>query len=207
MPAEPHYPLSFQKSLKKFVLAITAFGTFAGCAHAQSSVTLYGVVDDGFDINTNSGGERLYALTSAGAIQNSRWGLRGSEDLGGGLKAIFKLENGFDINSGKFSQGGLEFGRNAFVGLEGPYGTVTLGRQYDSVADYIGEFEVGDQWGGALTAHTGDIDNVNNSFRTNNSIKYKSVDYAGMTFEGMYSFGGVCRFDQPEPGFFFWRRL
>jgi len=178
--------------MKKLPLAFAALVAVAGIAKAQSSVTMYGVADDGFVVNTNSGGKHLYALTSSGAIQNSRWGLRGEEDLGGGVKAIFKLENGFDINTGKLSQGGLEFGRNAFVGVQSPYGTVTLGRQYDSVVDYIGEFEVGDQWGGAFTAHTGDIDNVNNSFRTNNSVKYASPSYAGITFQGMYSFGGVA---------------
>jgi len=178
--------------MKMSSLALAALVAVAGIAKAQSSVTLYGVADDGLVLNTNSAGKHLYALASTGAIQNSRWGLRGTEDLGGGVKAIFKLENGFDINTGKFSQGGLEFGRNAFVGVQSSYGTVTLGRQYDSVVDFIGEFEAGDQWGGAFAAHTGDIDNVNNSFRTNNSLKYTSQSYAGITLQGMYSFGGVA---------------
>ena len=80
--------------MKKSLLALAALGTFAGVAHAQSSVTLYGIVDAGFAYNNNSGGQKLYA-TSAGNLQGDRWGLRGTEDLGGGLKALFVLENGF----------------------------------------------------------------------------------------------------------------
>jgi predicted porin len=176
--------------MKKSLLALAALGAFAGAAHAQSSVTLYGIIDEGFNINTNYGGSHLYNLSS-GVLQGSRWGLRGAEDLGGGLKAVFVLENGFDVNSGKLGQGGLMFGRQAYVGLSSSqYGTVTLGRQYDSVVDYVGPLEVGDQWGGYIAAHPDDLDNFNNAYRTNNTIKFTSANYAGLTFGGTYSFGG-----------------
>ncbi|MFL9901863.1 porin [Paraburkholderia fungorum] len=175
--------------MKKSLLALAALGAFAGVAHAQSSVTLYGIIDEGFNINTNSGGKHLYNLSS-GVLQGSRFGLRGTEDLGGGLKAIFVLENGFDVNNGKLGQGGLMFGRQAYVGLSSQFGTVTLGRQYDSVVDYVGPLEVGDQWGGYIAAHPGDIDNFNNAYRTNNTVKYTSANYGGLTFGGTYSFGG-----------------
>ena len=175
--------------MKKSLLALAALGTFAGVAHAQSSVTLYGIIDEGFNINTNSGGQHLYNLSS-GVLQGSRFGLRGTEDLGGGLKAIFVLENGFDVNSGKLGQGGLMFGRQAYVGLSSQAGTVTLGRQYDSVVDYVGPLEAGDQWGGYIAAHPGDLDNFNNAYRTNNTVKFASKNYGGLTFGGTYSFGG-----------------
>ncbi|WP_213299303.1 porin [Paraburkholderia sacchari] len=176
--------------MKKSLLALAALGAFAGVAHAQSSVTLYGIIDEGFNINTNSGGKHLYNLSS-GVMQGSRFGLRGAEDLGGGLKAVFVLENGFDVNTGKLGQGGLMFGRQAYVGLSSSqYGTVTLGRQYDSVVDYVGPLEAGDQWGGYLAAHPQDLDNFNNAYRTNNTVKFTSVNYAGLTFGGTYSFGG-----------------
>jgi predicted porin len=177
--------------MKKSLLALAALGAFAGVAHAQSSVTLYGIIDEGFNINTNSGGKHLYNLSS-GVMQGSRFGLRGTEDLGGGLKAIFVLENGFDVNNGKLGQGGLMFGRQAYVGLSSQFGTVTLGRQYDSVVDYVGPLEAGDQWGGYIAAHPGDIDNFNNAYRTNNTVKYTSVDYGGLKFGGTYSFGGIA---------------
>ncbi|QBQ96603.1 porin [Paraburkholderia pallida] len=176
--------------MKKSLLALAALGAFAGVAHAQSSVTLYGIIDEGFNINTNSGGKHLYNLSS-GVMQGSRFGLRGAEDLGGGLKAVFVLENGFDVNTGKLGQGGLMFGRQAYVGLSSSqYGTVTLGRQYDSVVDYVGPLEAGDQWGGYLAAHPQDLDNFNNAYRTNNTVKFASANYAGLTFGGTYSFGG-----------------
>ena len=177
--------------MKKSLIAMAALSTFVGVAHAQSSVTLYGIVDDGFNFVTNSGGKHLYSLAS-GVMQSDRWGLRGTEDLGGGLNAIFVLENGFDLNSGKLGQGGLEFGRQAYVGLSGKYGGLLLGRQYDSVVDYVGRLEFGDTFGASITAHAGDVDNFNNTYRVNNAIKFKSANYGGLTFGGLYSLGGVA---------------
>jgi predicted porin len=177
--------------MKKSLLALAALGTFAGAAHAQSSVTLYGIVDAGLAYANNIGGNKLYE-TSAGNLQGDRWGLRGTEDLGGGLKALFVLENGFNAYSGKLGQGGDEFGRQAYVGLSSQFGTVTLGRQYDSVVDYTGALEVGSQWATFYAAHPGDLDNMNNTNRVNNSIKYASANYSGITFGGLYSLGGVA---------------
>ncbi|MBU9489733.1 porin [Burkholderia multivorans] len=177
--------------MKKSLLALVALGAFAGAAHAQSSVTLYGIIDEGFIFNNNAKGQHLYGLSS-GVMQGSRFGLRGTEDLGGGLKAIFTLENGFDVNSGRLGQGGLMFGRQAYVGLSSPYGTVTLGRQYDSVVDFVGPLEAGDQWGGYIAAHPGDLDNFNNAYRVNNAVKYTSPSYAGFSFGGLYSLGGIA---------------
>lgn len=115
--------------------ALLAFG--ATTAHAQSNVTLYGVIDEGFNAISNSGGHRLYNMTSAVV---SGWGVTGAEDLGGGYKAIFKLESGFELNNGTLGQGGLMFGRTAYVGMSSPYGTAMLGRQYDLVEDYVAPF-------------------------------------------------------------------
>ncbi|MDR5780396.1 porin [Caballeronia sp. LZ065] len=176
--------------MKKSLLALAALGVFAGAAHAQSSVTLYGIIDAGFVYTNNAAGQKQYQMNS-GNLQGSRWGLRGTEDLGGGLKAIFVLENGFNVFNGRLGQGGAEFGRQAYVGLGSTqFGTVTLGRQYDSVVDYTGAFEVGSQWASYFGAHPGDLDNLNNSNRVNNAIKYTSANYAGFTFGGLYSLGG-----------------
>ena len=183
--------------MKKTVFAAGCLAAFTTCAHAQSSVTLYGIIDEGFNWTSNSGGKSLYNLSS-GVMQGSRWGLRGAEDLGGGLKAIFVLENGFDVNNGSLGQKnrgstqGLMFGRQAYVGLSSPYGTMTLGRQYDSVVDYVGPLEVGTQWGGYIAAHPGDLDNFNNAYRVNNAIKFTSADYSGLRFGGVYSLGGIA---------------
>ncbi len=161
-------------------------------AYAQSSVTLYGVADDGIVYANNAGGHSQTQMNS-GNIMGSRWGLRGSEDLGGGVSAVFVLENGFSVANGKLLQGGDEFGRQAFVGLDSAkLGKLTFGRQYDAVVDFTGPFESGTQWATSLGAHPGDLDNINNSNRTNNSIKYTSSSLAGFTVGGMYSFGGVA---------------
>ncbi|WP_109479365.1 porin [Paraburkholderia sp. C35] len=187
--------------IRKYV----AFGIFAAAlcsmvssqACAQSSVTIYGIVDDGFGWTSNSGGHSLYGMSS-GVIQASRWGFRGTDDLGGGLRALFVLENGFDLNSGSLAQKnrgstqGLMFGRQAYVGISSNYGSVFLGRQYDSVVDYVGPFESGTQWAGYIGAHPGDLDNMNNAYRVNNAIKYTSRSYGGFTFGGLYSLGGVA---------------
>jgi predicted porin len=106
-------------------------------AFSQSSVTLYGVIDAGLTYANNSGGHSVYQMEDS-EIGGDRWGLLGLEDLGGGIKAIFQLENGFSVFTGKYQQGGDEFGRQAYVGLrDANYGTLTLGRQYDSYVSFI----------------------------------------------------------------------
>ncbi|MFL9874324.1 porin [Paraburkholderia megapolitana] len=177
--------------MKKSLIALGATSAlaFAATAHAQSSVTLYGLIDAGLTYTNNQGGSSNFQETS-GSVNGSRFGLRGTEDLGGGLRAIFTLENGFNIANGKLGQNGLEFGRQAFVGLSSlQYGAVTLGRQYDSVVDYLAPLALtGTGYGGTGAAHPFDNDNLDNSFRINNSIKYSSVAYGGLKFGGLYGF-------------------
>ena len=183
--------------MKKTIPMLAALAAFSSVAHAQSSVTLYGLLDTGIAFNSNAKGSQQYSLAS-GNLQGDRWGLRGTEDLGGGLAAIFRLEGGFAINNGTLGQGGDLFGRKAYVGLSSPYGTVTLGRQYDPLGDYVGSFESGNaeelvtatEWGSIYGSHPGDMDNFDNSYRINNSIKFASQNYGGITFGGMYSLGG-----------------
>jgi len=175
--------------MKKTLMVAALTGVFATAAHAQSSVTLYGLIDAGITYTNNQHGHANWQETT-GSVNGSRWGLRGAEDLGGGLKAIFTLENGFGINDGSLKQGGREFGRQAFVGLSSDqFGAVTLGRQYDSMVDYVGPLALtGTQYGGTEFAHPFDNDNLNNSFRVNNSVKYQSVNYGGFKFGALYGF-------------------
>jgi predicted porin len=183
--------------MKRQLGVLALMGTLGTAAHAQSSVTLYGLVDAGFNYTSNAGGSRLFNATS-GVEQANRWGLRGTEDLGGGLKALFVLENGFNLETGALGQNnpgssqGLEFGRQAFVGLSSNYGTVTLGRQYDSMVDFVGPLGTGNQWLGNNAAHPGDLDNFSNLYRVNNAIKYASPIINGFKFGGLYSLGGVA---------------
>src|ERR1700754_65523 len=106
--------------MNKKLAAATALISITSSVHAQSSVTLYGIVDAGLIYSNNvakgSAHGALFQATS-GEINGSRFGLRGAEDLGGGLKAIFVLENGFNVENGKLGQDNKLFGRQAFVGL------------------------------------------------------------------------------------------
>lgn len=179
--------------MNKHAVSLAAAMAFAAPAFAQNSVTLYGVIDEGFNYTNNVQGSHNYELAS-GFAQGSRWGLKGAEDLGNGLKAVFQLENGFDVNSGRLNQGGRMFGRQAYVGLSSQFGTVTLGRQYDSLVDYLAPTTANGSWGGYLLSHPFDNDNTDNSFRVNNTIKYASPDYAGLQFGGTYSFSNDTGF-------------
>ncbi|KWF98411.1 porin [Burkholderia cepacia] len=165
----------------------------ASGAFAQSTVTLYGVIDTGLMYVHNSGGHSSQVLMSTGIQSGSRWGVKGTEDLGGGLAAIFQLENGFDSTSGKFFQGGRQFGRQAYVGLSGKdsWGTVTFGRQYDPLIDKVQPVQ-GDNWLAGFYIAPGDIDNSDNSVRFNNAVKWASPVWNGLQVEAMYSFGGVA---------------
>ena len=119
--------------MKKSAILVAVGALFAGSAYAQSSVTLYGIVDTSIHYinNANQAGNSVTQMES-GAVSNSRWGLKGSEDLGGGNKALFVLESGFNSATGKMSSAGTLFNRQSFVGLQNKdLGTITLGRQYN----------------------------------------------------------------------------
>jgi predicted porin len=173
--------------MKKYLIVFPLIGP--GISFAQSSATLYGILDEGITYTNNQAGAHNIQASS-GSVQGSRFGLKGREDLGDGLGAIFNIESGFDVGSGKLAQGGRMFGRQSYVGLTSSYGTVTLGRQYESVADYLTPFVSNELWGGALFLHSNDVDNTNGGIRLDNALKFKSASYAGLTFGGMYSFGG-----------------
>jgi predicted porin len=100
------------------------------------------------------------------------------------------LESGFNLNSGQFSQTESLFNRQAYVGLQSEqYGTVTLGRQYDSMVDYLAPLsETGGGYGNNLAAHPFDNDNLDNTFSVQNSVKYQSANYGGFKFGGLYGF-------------------
>ncbi|MFL9935474.1 porin [Paraburkholderia sp. RL18-103-BIB-C] len=181
-------------------------GLVSASACAQSSVTLYGLVDAGIGYVNNVasqpgaiGARKIQQTSGIGAP--SRWGLRGVEDLGGGNSAIFTLENGFSVANGTQLQGSRFFGRQAFVGLTNAnLGTMTFGRQYDSVVDFVGPFVSSRQWATQYGAHVGDIDNLYTTFRINNSVKYTSPIYRGLAIGGLYAFSNQAA-GSPGTGF------
>ncbi|MPW22317.1 porin [Paraburkholderia sp. CNPSo 3157] len=178
----------------KKVVALAALGAFAAAAHAQSSVTLYGIISEGVQWSSNQGGHSVVKLDN-GTSQPPRWGLKGTEDLGGGLSAIFTLEGGFDVTNGKLGQSSAAtqriFGRQAFVGLSSrDYGTVTMGRQYDFVYDNLEQFE--GVVANNFAVNVGDSDNAMGGFRYNNAIKYLSPTYNGLTAGAMYGMSNAA---------------
>ncbi|MFB9127389.1 porin [Paraburkholderia dipogonis] len=179
--------------MNKKVFAAATLAVFATAAHAQSSVTLYGVIDAGISYVNNSktatGHDNLFKYDD-GVAQGSRWGLRGTEDLGGGLKALFVLESGFNSGNGTLGQGGALFGRQAYVGLsKDGIGSLTFGRQYSFSTDYLGgNYSTGGQTvAGNYAYHINDVDQLTSS-RINNAVKFSSANFAGLTFGAMYGF-------------------
>ncbi|MFL9886588.1 porin [Paraburkholderia agricolaris] len=179
--------------MNKKVLTAATLAVFASAAHAQSSVTLYGLIDAGIsyvnNAKTSSGHDSLVKYDD-GVASGSRWGLRGTEDLGGGLKALFVLENGFNSGTGAAGQGSSMFGRQAFVGLsQNNVGSLTFGRQYSFSTDYLGgNYSTGGQTvAGNYAYHINDVDQLTSS-RINNSIKFSSANFSGFTFGALYGF-------------------
>jgi GBP family porin len=185
--------------MKKTLLISLLTGIFVTAAHAQSSVTLYGLIDTGLTYTSNqketgsTAGHSKFGMTDA-SINPDRFGLRGSEDLGGGLKAVFTLENGFTLTNGALGQHGLLFGRQAFAGLSSDqFGTLTFGRQYDSVVDYLAPLAgAGAAKGGVFFGHPYDNDNLQNTMRINNAVKYASPNYNGWRFGSLYGFSNAA---------------
>ncbi|WP_175817734.1 porin [Burkholderia diffusa] len=173
--------------------AAAALACAAACvpavSHAQSSVTLYGIIDAGVTWVNNTGGAHLFKFDD-GVSYGNRLGFRGAEDLGGGLKAVFTLESGFRLGNGGLSFGGAEFGRQAYVGLQNDWGTLSFGNQLDMTAEMIYLYNV-TAWASGYAINQGDFDRFNGD-RLPNSVKFLSNDFGGLTFGAMYSFGNVA---------------
>ncbi|MDR3096859.1 MAG: porin, partial [Paraburkholderia sp.] len=168
-------------------------------AFAQSSVTLYGVVDTGIGWQNNqttlgstSGGHAAVKMIN-GVWAGSRFGVKGAEDLGGGTKALFVLESGLNSATGAQQYTNAMFGRQAWVGFSNQaWGSLTLGRQYASYYQLLSPFSPTNSLTGYYGAHPGDIDGLDTIYRANNTIEYTSPKLYGFTFGGSYSPGGVA---------------
>lgn len=161
----------------------------APAAHAQAStstVSIYGVLDAAVERldHVGTAGTSLSRMPGLSGSVPSRLGFRGSEDLGGGLKAVFTLEMGMGVDSGSFNQGGRPFGRQAFVGLSNGWGTLSLGRQYSMLfwsqteADILGPHMFG----------SGSLDSYLPNARVDNAIAYRGT-FGGLSLGATYSFG------------------
>lgn len=165
--------------------AMTALATAAAAQAQTPSVTLYGLLDVGVEYigNVEPGGHNWRMPLTTGTFP-SRWGVRGTEPLGNGIGAVYTLEMGFSPGTGSLGQGGRAFGRQAFVGLSTPYGTVSLGRQYSMLywsminADILGPNVYG----------LGTFDAYVPNSRIDNSLAWRGT-FGSLTLGATYSLG------------------
>ncbi|MFZ6731077.1 porin [Undibacterium sp. Ji42W] len=177
----------------KKLLGAATLACMATAAHAQTSVTIYGLIDANITYNNNADANKgsQFKLNSGG-MNTSRFGLRGSEDLGGGLKAIMQLEGGILLDTGA-SDGDI-FGRQANVGLQGDFGRVVAGRSYSTTYDFILPFDpmgYAPQYSWATSA--GATGNRKDGMLTtiSNLVKYQ-YDGKGYKLGATYGFGEVA---------------
>ena len=181
--------------MKKTLLAAALLAGFAGAASAQSSVTLYGIVDIGLQYQSISvdGTKASPEISSSrfgmsnGTQSGSRWGLRGTEDLGNGLRAVFVLESGFDSSGGGSAQGGRLFGRQSTMGLaSNAWGQVDLGRQTNMASKYFAPI---DPFGAGFSqANIGAAFGSANTVRYSNMVMYQTPSISGFNAGVGYSF-------------------
>lgn len=179
------------------VLSVCAAGVHAQApAVAASNVSLYGVIDASVEHVSKVGaaGTGLTRMPSITGTVPSRIGFRGTEDLGGGLRAAFTLEQGFAPGSGVLGQGGRVFGRQAHVGVAGSWGSVTLGRQYTMLFWSVLDSDVL----GPNIYSAGSLDSYIPNARADKSLGYRGT-FNGVTVGATYSLGRDAVNAGPSP--------
>jgi general bacterial porin, GBP family len=177
--------------MKKTLLAAALLAGFAGAASAQSSVTLYGIVDGGLRYQqvsrNNLDGTNNVGL-AYGQQSGNRFGMRGVESLGNGNNAIFMIESGFDLGNGTSQQGGRLFGRQAWMGVENTaWGQVRLGRMINLTTDYL--VNAVDPFGAGFgQLNMGHAFTSGNTVRMDNTLMYKTPTMSGFQAGVGYSF-------------------
>jgi predicted porin len=170
--------------------AVMAMSVGAACdAYAQSNVTVYGIVDAALVHSSNQGG-KSNTYERSGNLAGSRLGFKGTEDLGGGVNALFVLENGFNVDDGSMGAANTLFNRQSYVGLNSSaYGSLTAGRQYTPYYLFVGPVGPTSALTGATGAHPGDIDGLDTTIRLNNSLTYTSPAFSGAQVSAQYGMG------------------
>lgn len=175
--------------MKQGIVAVLALGC-VGTVLAQSQVSLYGSMDISVPWVSDIRGKST--VRTDGAIsQPDLWGLRGSEDLGSGLKASFQLENGFLSDIGAMISPGRLFNRASWVGLEGAAGAFTFGRQVDFTAGTLSQWGNGYQLYNFYLYHPGNLDGLSSQFPVDNAIAYRSPRMGGVQLGALYGLGEV----------------
>lgn len=173
--------------MSKKLMAAAVLAALSQLAWAQSNVTVYGLLDAGVSLESgNSAGS--VTKVGSGIAGGSRWGFKGTEDLGGGTRALFLIEGGMQVDTGVSGQGGLTYGRQAFVGIaNNQAGTLTMGRQY--APHYLATVFADPFSSGTSADEKNLINAVSDGGRMSNSIKYASPQWRGFSGEVAYSAG------------------
>lgn len=168
----------------------------AGFRELLEGNPLYGVIDSGVEYVSNVGanGDSLVRMPNNSATVPSRWGIRGTEDLGGGLKGLFVLESGFSPDSGTSNQGGRLFGRQALVGLTNQYGQLSFGRQYTMLFWATLDTDIL----GPNVYSSPSLDSYLPNTRADNAVAYKA-NFNGFVVGATYSFGRDAVNAGPSP--------
>ena len=167
------------------LLAAALFASLPLVASAQSSVTIYGVADAAIAREDTGAPNGSRTIVASGNQSTSRVGVRGTEDIGGGLTAMFNLEAGVALDTGMGDS--ALFGRRAVVGLEGKFGLVTIGREYSPIADIAGASDINGQ--GFYGTNLNSFNTGRLTRRLNNSVNYKSPSLSGVKLAAAYSAG------------------
>jgi len=205
--------------MKKSLLAVAVAAALPTFAQAQSSITMFGILDASVEYSDAQANSSIAGATQAvqrgedgfrvnsGTQSGSRFGIRGVEDIGGGLKGIFTLEHRLDISTGE-TQGGNVFllpgasntsfnnkfwNGQAWVGVETRFGNITMGRQYTPIfwALLPADFSVYgfyNNWAGLSGTNVG-VASPQGPIRLDNSVSYKSPTMGGLTVWATYAFG------------------
>ncbi|WP_043286277.1 porin [Paraburkholderia oxyphila] len=186
------------KSYRIALLAgLSGLALVSGSAQAQSSVTLYGILDSGVEFvsHASSTGGNVVRMPSNTGEFPSRWGLQGSEDIGSRLQIKFVLESGIYENTGGLNQGGRLFGRQAWVGINSPYGLLSFGRQYTMTYWALEDADIT----GPDVYGLDSLDAYIANARSDNTIAYKGT-FHGLTIGATYSFGRDAAGTGNSPG-------
>jgi predicted porin len=176
--------------MQKKIIALAVAGLMSGTAFAQSNVEIYGIIDMGY-ANSSHGQAGTKSLVQSGMLSDSRLGFRGTEDLGGGMKANFNFEHGLNVDTGDATTATTAttaangfWARTATVGLSGNFGAVNLGRQYTPIFNVMAASDVS-----INSAIVSDFAATQATARSSNSIKYTSPNFSGFTAQVLWASG------------------
>lgn len=170
--------------MKKSLMALAVLSMAVGAAQAQSTVSIYGRIDASLMHNNPVGGVSQWTVDS-GTISGSRWGLTGTEDLGGGLKVKFELEQGFAIDNGTDSVAGQQFSRQSWIGLSGGFGEIRVGKPWTAYDDVSGAYNA--MFDSSFSVENNFFASTGYNANPANTVRYSTPSLGGFAAAVSYS--------------------